>query len=204
MKKNIIFICMLLALCSGHITYAEEEIPKTPTRQNILLERIGKQKENYTQNLQEARKIAEEYREATSPEQKENLRMQARHGFMVRLTNATDKLGELQKKIDDRIVLAKEKGLSVEEAETKLKLSKDHLNLVIEEQKKLETKLNGETISKEEVKESFDLIKENLSKARAALIESMQILKKVVVDSIENKEGKEVDEDDEETTNEEN
>lgn len=204
MKKNIIFICMALALFSGHTIQANENAPKSIPRQNILLERIEKQKENYVQSLQDARKIAEEYRSTTNPEQKENLRLKARQGFMVRLTNATQKLGELQNKVNDRILVAKEKGLNVEEAETKLTLSKEHLNLVIEEQEKLQTKLNEDPISKNEIKESFNIIKDNLSKARTSLIESMQIIKGMVSDSIEKNVPKEVDEDESEITNEEN
>ncbi len=196
------YICILAIILLAPTLHAEEAQP-APTRQNILLERIEKQKENYSQNLQEARAIAQEYRQANSPEQKELLRKESRNGFMVRLVNATKKLGELQDRIQERITLAKEKGLATEEAEEKLALSKKHLQLVIDEQAKLETILNKETVTKTEVKQSFDIIKENLGKARASLIESMQIIKKVVVESLQNKDTNGDKEDENEDNNEE-
>jgi hypothetical protein len=186
MKKIIIILAVVLI--PNIAVYAETatQTQPLPTRQNILRERIEKQRTSYMQNLQEAREIAEQYRTATTPEERNELRKKARQGFVIRLTNAVERLTLMQDQTEERINLAESKGFDVSSARTKLTESRNYLAITLEKKEELKTKLeNEEAIEKEEVKEIFEIIKENFHLSRLSLIESIKILKTTVIDSLQ-------------------
>lgn len=186
MKKIIIILAVVLI--PNFAVYAETatQTQPVPTRQNILRERIEKQRTNYMQNLQEARDVAEQYRTATTPEERNELRAKARQGFVLRLTNAVERLTLMQDQTEERIDLAESKGFDVSAARTKLTESRNYLAIALQKKEELKTKLeNEESVEKEEVKEVFETIKENFNLSRLSLIESIKILKTIVIDSLQ-------------------
>ncbi len=185
MKKIIIILAVVLI--PNLAVYAETatQTQPLPTRQNILRERIEKQRTSYMQNLQEARDVAEQYRTAKTPEERDELRKKAREGFVIRLTNAVERLTLMQDQTEERIDLAESKGFDVTLARTKLTESRNYLAIALQKKDELKTKLeNDETVEKEEVKEIFETIKENFHLSRRSLIESIKILKTTVIESI--------------------
>lgn len=205
--KKIIVIAMALCLAIPNaVVFAEETtVPQAiPTRQNIIRERLERQRQNYLQNLEEARSVAKEYRQTTDPVERRELRDKARMGFMVRLTNAAQKMSEMQDKVEARLDLAEEKGFDVSAAREQLELSREHLGIVLEEQENLkEAFTNDDTeddVTKEEAQTIFATIKENFGLARKALIASIQSLKETVTESENDEDANTEDEDEEETT----
>ncbi len=191
MKKSIIILSLSLFPIMG--VFAQSEPQQVPTRQNILRERIEKQRTNYMQNLQEAREIGEQYREAKSPEERAGLREQAREGFVLRLTNAVERLTLMQEQTQERINLAESRGFDVAEAQSKLTESRNYLLIAISTHQELKTLIENNPVeNKEEAKELFETIKENFSLSRQSLIDSIQSLKQSVIGSIqENNNGSE-------------
>lgn len=186
MKKIIIITCALvIGLLPARYIVAETqtETQPAPTRQNILRERLEKQRQNYIQNLQEARAITEKYRTTTNLEDKQKLQTQTRQSFTLRLTNVVEKLEEIQSKISLRIITAQQQGINVDQAQEKLTLSQNHLTIVSLEQEKLQSLFlqNEKTDLEETAQESFLIIKENLTISQNALLDSMQILKQQTI-----------------------
>lgn len=166
--------------------FAQSEPQQAPTRQNILRERMEKQRTNYMQNLQEAREIGEQYREAKSPEERAGLREKAREGFVLRLNNAVERLTLMQDQTEERINLAESRGFNVTEAEVKLTESRNYLSIAISNHQELKTLIENNPVeNKEEAKELFETIKENFSLSRQSLIDSIQNLKQIVIGSIQ-------------------
>lgn len=192
MKKIIIVLAVVLIPSFSVYAETATQTQPLPTRQNILRERIEKQRTNYMQNLQEARDVAEQYRNATTPEERNELRKKARHGFVVRLTNAVERLTLMQDQTEERIDLAESKGFDVSLARAKLTESRNYLAITLEKKEELKTKLeNEETIEKDEVRAVFEIIKENFHLSRLSLIESIKILKTTVIDSLQENEPEE-------------
>lgn len=191
MKKSIIILSLSLFPIMG--VFAQSETQQVPTRQNIIRERIEKQRTNYMQNLQEAREIGEQYREAKSPEERAELREQAREGFILRLTNAVERLTLMQDQTEERINLAESRGFNVTEAEAKLIESRNYLSIAVSTHQELKILIENNPLeNKEEAKELFETIKENFSLSRQSLIDSIQSLKQSVIGSIqENNNGSE-------------
>jgi hypothetical protein len=191
MKKSIIILSLSLFPIMG--IFAQSETQQVPTRQNILRERIEKQRTNYMQNLQEAREIGEQYREAKSPEERAELREKAREGFVLRFTNAVERLTLMQEQTQERINLAESRGFDVAEAQSKLTESRNYLSITISTYQELKTLIeNNPAENKEEAKKLFETIKENFSLSRQSLIDSIQNLKQSVIGSIqENNNGSE-------------
>jgi hypothetical protein len=205
MKKSIILVLMAVIAIPSASLFAEEGITATaiqeaPTRQNIVKERLAKQRQNYLENLQEARRIAEEYRTTTNPEDRRELRQEARNGFLVRLTNAAQKLSDMQSRVEERIITAEERGYNTDTAREKLEDSQKYLALVLDEQEKLKEIITNdqdeETVTKEEAKAIFETIKENFGLSRKALLEAIQSLKQTVLEE-NNKEEKDEEVEDE-------
>ncbi len=197
MKKNLIIVLMALLAIPSASLWAEESNTVTqaaPTRQNIVKERLAKQRQNYLENLGEARRIAEEYRTTTNPEARIELRQEARNGFMVRLTNAAQKLSNMQERVEARILIAEERGYDVDTAKTKLEDSQKYLSLVLDEQENLKELLTNDdeedNLTKEEAKAIFEIIKENFGLSRKSLIEAIQSLKQTALGEDETKEVK--------------
>jgi|GEM_PF-1196495 len=186
MKKIIIILFIITLAVPSAIAFAEEEYQtqNAPTRQNILQGRIEKQKTNYIQNLQEAREIAAKYRETQNSTEKESFRQQARNGFMVRLTNAVQKLADMQVRVEKRITWADEQGFDTSEPKTLLEISRVHLSVVLDQQEKLQEILSAteeaDSLTKEEAKTIFIDIKENFKEARKSLIASIKSLKEIM------------------------
>lgn len=186
MKKIIIILAVVLMPSLSVYAETATQTQPLPTRQNILRERIEKQRTNYMQNLQEARDVAEQYRTAKTPEERGELRKKARQGFVVRLTNAVERLTLMQDQTEERIDLAESKGFDVSSARAKLTESRNYLAITLEKKEELKTKIeNEETIQKEEVREVFEVIKENFNLSRLSLIESIKILKTTVIGSLQ-------------------
>lgn len=204
MKKFTLLAFIFLLSLSGLTTHAEDnkEIQSTPTRQNIIRERIEKQKQSYVQNLQEARDVAKQYREAKTPEQREGLRREARKGFMIRLSNAAEKLSEMQKRVETRIGEAEKNNVDTTEAKQYLTESQNYLSIVLDEQEKLKTAIvdseDDITITKEEAKDVFDVIKTNFELSRKSLIKSIQSLKGSFIET-KHEDSKDHEEDEKET-----
>ena len=159
MKKIIIILAVVLMPSLSVYAETATQAQPLPTRQNILRERIEKQRTNYMQNLQEARDIAEQYRTAKTPEERDELRKKARQGFVVRLNNAVERLTLMQNQTEERINLAESKGFDVSSARAKLTESRNYLAITLEKKEELKTKIeNEETIQKEEAREVFEIV----------------------------------------------
>lgn len=176
---------LIVATFPSSALFAQEQAQATPTRQNIIKERIEQQRTNYIQNLQEAKDIAKQYRESESESEKDSLRKEARNGFMVRLTNSVDQLANMQTRVENRIQASEKQGFDVSEASALLVQSQGELQFVLDGQETLETLLNSSELpseqTKEEAKKVFELLKENFKNSRMHLIDSIQSLKETVI-----------------------
>lgn len=192
MKKIIIFVLftafispLSFAQAQSQTPTSSETVQSAPTRQNILRERIEQQRTNYRQNLQEAREIAQQYRAAENEADRDALRSQTRNGFLVRLTNAVDRLVTIQDRIENRITTAETSGVDVSEAKSHLNLSREATQAILDNQETLRTILeNNQDPKNEEVRTQaqtiFETIKENFKKARMSLVDAAQALRKAL------------------------
>lgn len=192
MKNLTIITLMVLVAFPFTGVQAEEReqereriVQPAPTKQNIIRERIEKQRTNYLQNLQEARDIAKKYRESENEDERNNLREEARNGFMVRLTGAIEQLANMQDRVENRLKAAKENGYDVEESTKLLIQSQEQLQTVLDLQEKMKVVLeeSSEENSKEikdQAKEIFDEMKTSFKDSRMSLLDSIKLLKNVV------------------------
>ena len=185
MKKNILFLLLIVATFPTSTLFAEEQTQEAPTRQNILQERIEKQRTNYVQNLQEARDIAKQYRESNNEEEKDSLRAQARNGFTIRLNSAITQLTTMQTRVGARIETSQEQGFDTTQASELLVKSQTELEFVLNEKEKIETLLQSteeiDEETKNEAKLIFETIKEHFKNSRTYLMESVSMLKDITI-----------------------
>lgn len=189
MKNITIFMLAIALLTPLSITFAQtpnttEAVQSSPSRQNLLRERLEQQRLNYRQNLQEARAIAEKYRSAETEADRNTLRQQTRNGFLVRLTNVVDRMVQMQERVEARISAARTRGLDVSQAMLYLRESQTATQQVLDHQEKLETILNNNTDPankemREEAQAIFELIKTDFAAARKGLMLSITSLQSV-------------------------
>lgn len=190
MKKLVLIALFGLLVLPGTFAQAREDheqnensIQPVPTRQNLIQQRIENQRKNYVLNLKEAREVAKEYR-AADDEAKKELREKTRAGFMVRLTNAVEKLSDMQDRVETRITSTKDQypDFDATSAEKYLSESRQELEYVLEAQDKIKTLLENTEESekdtiKEEIRTIFDQLKTDFKDSRQALHESIRSLK---------------------------
>jgi hypothetical protein len=181
--KKIILIILVIGFLPAFSVRAESENQSFPTRQNILRERIEKQKINYKQNLQEAHSLGEQYKATKNPEERKEIREKARASFALRLSNVIERLTLFQDQAEERINLAESQDVQVEASREKLAESREYLEVTKQKQNELQVLLeNEETLDKEKVKQLLQEIKQNLHNTRISLMESMKLLKKALIE----------------------
>jgi hypothetical protein len=208
MKQKILtgYLLSILIVSFGTVSPAlaqiqvEIQTPELESEQvenrsrNIIRERIEKQRESYLQNLQEARRIAEErQRQGQAPagqgveNTQENSRTET--GFLVRLTNAAEQLANMQDRTEIRIKYYQEKGFDITTAKAYLDRSEEALLQMLTHQETLRNLLQtanqeGEKSPEEinrEARMVFEKIQSSFKDAQQYLRESLSVLRDTVL-----------------------
>jgi len=171
---------------SSQNTQSEELASK-----NIIRERIQRQRENYLQNLQEARRVAEE-RQTRTQQMSGNSTTNTELGFLVRLTNAAEQLANMQNRAEIRIQYYQRQNINVETAQAYLDRSEESLLEMLSHQETLRkivqnTDKEGGMSVEERNREArilFEQIQNNFKNAQQQLRDSLQTLRdSVLLDS---------------------
>jgi hypothetical protein len=203
MKQKILFIYLMPVMLigfgfsfpalaqTGTLESSQNTQSEELASKNIIRERIQRQRENYLQNLQEARRVAEE-RQTRTQQMSDNSTTNTELGFLVRLTNAAEQLANMQNRAEIRIQYYQRQNINVETAQAYLDRSEESLLEMLSHQETLRkivqnTDKEGGMSVEERNREArilFEQIQNNFKNAQQQLRDSLQTLRdSVLLDS---------------------